>query len=330
MFLKRYSFLSVLVSILLASCGVETAKPFRKQHLFIASDCLDHTDAGLFKGFEKNNRIKIHIRHFTADSLNQILTEQGYNTEFDAVILSSVYDMNELNKKGVFQRLHDDSIPETLPFKHRSASRKFFGIGIDPYIILTKDDSVSRVRSYRDLTKKSRWCSDLDGPSNWFPFYAVIAQKIDPKSKYNAVDWIAHFMDNKEAQLAEEDSISVCKTVFTTYSRYRTSDLFKSMEFKKHRIIFPNQRSGGTYFNMPCYGVIKQARNYTNAIAFLRYIIREPANKRLNYQLSMFPLIHEKEGSVPYQNIRFKKYSLSPVRLTANYDRLINILLIVD
>jgi ABC-type Fe3+ transport system substrate-binding protein len=330
MLLKRYSSLLILLSILLASCGIETAKPFRKQHIFIATDCLDPSDSKLFKGFEKNYRIKIHIRHFTADSLKDILSEQGHNTEFDAVILSSVYDMNDLNQKGVLQRLPDDSISEALPIKHRSVSRTYFGIGIDPYIIFTKDDSISRVRAYRDLTKKTTWCTDLKTSSDWFPFYAVIAQKIDPKEKYNAVDWIGQFIENMDSQLSEEDSISGCKSVFTSYSHYRSGQIFKNKYFKDHQVIFPNQRSGGTYFNMPCYGVIKQARNYSNAITFLRYILKEPVNKRLNFRLSMFPLINEKTGSIPYQNTRFKKYSVSPVRLTSNYDRLKNILRIVD
>jgi ABC-type Fe3+ transport system substrate-binding protein len=330
MFPKRFSFLLIIVSVLLTSCGIETAKPFTKQHLFIASDCLDFTDTVLFNGFEKFKHIEVHIRRFTPDSLKNILKDEGYNTEFDAVILSSVYDMDQLNKAGLLQKLKDESFPENLPIKFRSASRKFCGIGVDPYVILTEDDSLSKVRSYKDLTSKTKWCTDLNGQSDWFPFYAAIAQKIDPKEKYNAIDWIGHFLRNKDKEFGESDSTTYCRTILTRYSHFRSNQVFKTKEFKDHRIIFPNQRSGGCYFNMPCYAVIKQARNYSNAIEFMRYLLLEPVNKRLNFRLSMFPVIKETNSSISYQNIRFKKYAVSPVRLTSNYERLINILRIID
>lgn len=318
------------LSVLLVSCKIETAKPFHKQHLFIATDCLDFSDTILFKGFEKNEKIEIHIRHFSPDSLRKVLKRDGYNSEFDAIILSSVYDMYQLSKQGSLQQIPDESFPTELPVKYRSASRSYCGIGIDPYVVLTKDDSLSRVRSYKDLTNKTTWCTDLTGSSNWYPFYAAIAQKIDPKEKYNAVDWIDNLLENKEKQISENDSVSMCRTVLTTYSHYLSNKRFKAKQFKDHQVIFPNQRSGGSYFNMPCYAIVKQARNYTNAIVFLNYLLKEPVNKRFNFRLSMFPLINETNSSIPYQNIRFKKYSVSPVRLTSNYDRLINILAIID
>lgn len=329
MLLKRFSFLILLLGILVTSCGIETARPFKKQHLFIASDCLAFRDTILFRSFEKNQKIEVHIRHFSADSLKTILKVQGYNTEFDAVIFSSVFDMNELHAEGTLQKLTDESLPESLPIKYRSRSRTFCGIGIDPYVIVTKDDSTSRVRSYKDLIHETKWCSDLDGSSDWFPFYAVITNKIDPKAKFNAVDWISNFLDNKERQRDEADSIAGCKTVFTTYSNYRSKKIYREKQYKDHQVIFPNQRSGGTYYNMPCFAIVKQARNYTNAISFLKYIMVESVNKRLNFRLSMFPLIKQTDSSIPYQNIRFKKYSISPVRLTANYERLKNILKII-
>lgn len=330
MFTKRFFFLLVILSVLLSSCGIETAKPFRKQHLFIASDCLDIKDTILFKGFEKYEQIEIHIRHYRSDSLKALLKREGVNTEIDAVILSSVYDMHQLSRAGLLQSQKEITFPSNVSLDHRSASGDYCGIGIDPYVLFSKDDSLSRVRSYRDLANKTKWCTDLEGPSDWFPFYAAIAQKISPKEKYTALDWIRHFLENKEKGISENDSTTLCSVVLTTFSHTRSNKTFTSKKFKDHRVNFANQAFGGSYFNMACYGIVKQARNYTNALSFLHYLFEDPVNKRLNFRLSMFPVLDTRDSSVPYQNIRYATYSVSPLRLTSNYDRVITILGILN
>jgi spermidine/putrescine-binding protein len=328
--LKGSIFSFITACLVLTACKVEKARPFKKQHLYIASDCLTYKDSSLFRTFEKRWKVDVHIFNFSTDSLEEVLISEGINSAYDVVILSSVYDMHEFNEKELLQRIPEESFPKELPLKYRSKSRKWCGLGIDPYIILTKDDSVNRVRSYRDLSTKSNWCTDLKKNNQWYPFYAVIAQKIDPKSTFSAVNWITNFTKKRSKIFAETDSVQQCNTVLTNYSQYRKNELFRSKFYKKHQVIFPNQRSGGTYFNMPCFAVVKQARNYTSAIKFLNYLFIESVNKRINFHWSDFPLVMNKQSAIAYQNIRFKKYNVSPIRLTSNYDRVKNILGITD
>lgn len=266
----------------------------------------------------------------TADSLRKRLHSEKLNTEIDAVILASPYDMVHLEKSDFIQHLSEDKIPDNLPTKFISRSRKWIGLGCDPYVIVSVQDTLKKVKTYKNLAESTKWCTNLASNSEWYPFYSAIVNRINSTSKYNALDWIRNFNDNKLAVLQENDSTSACSILLTSYSKFRKSPTVLNSQFKKGKLIFPNQRTGGSYYSMPTFAVIKQARNFSNAVKFLDYLTIETVNKRLNFNWLIFPIISSKESSFSYQNSRFKKYTISPVRLTENYERINNILNTID
>ena len=313
-----------------SSCKIEKARPFKKQYLIIASDCLEVKDTVLFKSFKSHSGIHVRILPMSADSLIRRLKLEKQNTEIDAVLLSSIYDMVRLEKMNHLQKFNNESVPKNLPKKVISKSFKYIGIGIDPYIIVSKGDSLNKVRSYSDLIEKTKWCTNLTSASDWYPFYATIASKIKPKNKYTPLDWIKNFTKNKQSEIQEIDSTTNCSLFFTKYSLYMKSEIFSNQLFKNGKLIFPNQRNGGSYYSMATYGVVNQARNYINALQFMDYIIIETVNKRLNFRFKMFPIINSKESVFRYQNNHFKEYAISPIRLTDYFDQVKNIMSILD
>jgi hypothetical protein len=56
----------------------------------------------------------------------------------------------------------------------------------------------------------------------------------------------------------------------------------------------------------------------------------ETVNKRLNFRLKMFPLVNSKQSVFRYQNNRFKKYAVSPIRLTDYFNQVKIILSILE
>lgn len=311
----------------LTACNLEKARPNKNQYLIIASDCLESKDASLFKTFKKLEGIKVCILHLSADSIQRKIKSEGINCEIDAVILTSVYDMNNLDKSNLLQVISNENFPANLAKKHISKTKTWAGIGVNPYVIFTKDDTLQKIKSYRNLLNKLTWYSDLKTESNWFPFYSFIVKKIDPKSKFNAKNWITQFENNKQNSTTYSDSIGPCKVYLTTYSTYRKSITEKKPIYKKGKLVFPNQHIGGNYYNMVCFGIVKQAPNFTNGIKFFNYISLKTVNNRLNNTLNNFPINFDESSIYAYQkNFRFKKYSASPVQLVTNYDRLKKIL----
>ena len=314
---------STMMLVCLIACNLEKARPNKNQYLIIASDCLKSKDVKLFKNFKKSDGINIRIIHLSADNIKYKLRTEGLNSDIDAVILASIYDMNNLDKAQLLQTLPVESFPKQLPTKHISQSKRWAGIGIDPYVFYSIDDTLQKIKTYRNLLKGSRWSSDLTNETNWFPFYSFIARKIDPKSTFNAQSWITQFESNKQNRQSFSDSLGPCKIHLTTYSNYRESQADKKSIYKKGRLIFPNQHIGGSYYNMVCFGIVKQAPNFTNSLKFFQLILTKAVNDRLNNVFYKFPINADEASIYSYQqNLRFKKYHVSPVQLVSNYDRL--------
>ena len=311
----------------LIACNLEKAHPNKNQYLIIASDCLKSKDAKLFKNFKKSAGIKVRIIHLSADSIKHKLRTEGLNSDIDAVILASIYDMNNLDKSNLLQVISNDNFPSNLAKKHISKTKTWAGIGIDPYVFYSIDDTLQKIKTYRNLLKENRWSSNLTNETNWFPFYSFIERKIDPKSTFSAQAWITQFESNKQNRKSFSDSLGPCKIHLTTYSNYRESLADKKSIYKKGKLVFPNQHIGGSYYNMVCYGIVKQAPNFTNGVKFFQYILLKSVNDRLNNALNMFPINSYESSIYSYQqDLRFKKYHTSPVKLVSNYEKLKNIL----
>lgn len=314
------SFLWFFLICSFSACTIEEARPSKKQEIVIASDCLESKDATLFESFEKSFGIHVKIQHFSADSLQQLLMEEGVETEIDAVILASIYSMNQLDKSKLLHVIPNKKFPEQLEKNYRSKKSTWTGIGIDPYVIAVPTNSSYKIADYKDLLDNSNTFYSLPSPDFWFPFYASIIYGMDTKDKGNSIDWLKKMKKNSQEYISMNDTIASNSIILSSYSEFNRN---KSKELK---VIFPNQSIGGSYYNMSCFGIVNQARNYENAITFFDYLLNESVNKRLNNHWKKFPVITSKKSFYSYQNSSFKKSETSPIFLTYYYNRILKII----
>jgi hypothetical protein len=315
-----------IFSVLIAGCRLETAKPSSKQYLLLATDCLNSKDHFLFKSFEKQSGIKVRILHLSTDEIVTKLKTEGINTEIDCILLSSVVEMDRISHLKTLQKIASDSLPEVLGTKYISKDRSWFGLGFDPYVIVTLGESSRKIRDYSDLKTVDSWCTDLQSKKELFPFYAYVAHKTQPTSLISEEEWIDNFNAKKIKTLEKADTLIYSTVLFTKYSSFLTKSNNTLKVYKKGKVLFPNQRHGGVYYDMPCFAIVKQARNFTNAMFFLRAIYTYRLNGKINRQLNTFPLSPDAAIKGSYQTIRFKRYSRAPIQLTETYSDVQNIL----
>ena len=314
------SFFWLFLVFCFSACSIEEARPTKKQEIVIASDCLDPKDETLFKSFEKSFGIQVKIHHFSADSLKKLLVQEGVDTEIDAVILASTYSMYLLDNSNLLQVIKKEKFPKQLEKNFRSKKSTWAGIGIDPYVVAVSKDSCNKIVEYKDLLEKSNTFYSLQTADFWNPFYASIAQRMGKKNKRNSADWIKKMRENAKEFISMNDTIASNSIFFSSYS------VLNLKKDKKLKLIFPNQLTGGSYYNMACFGIVKQARNYENALAFFGYLLNESVNKRLNYHWKKFPVLSTKTSFFAYQNSAFKKSETSPVFLDCHYKSPLKIL----
>ena len=314
------SFFWLFLVFCFSACTIEEARPNKKQVILIASDCLESKDVTLFHSFEKFSGIKVKIRHFTADSLKQMLVQEGVDTEIDVVILASTYSMCQLDNSNLLHKIKKEKFPKQLEKNYRSKKSTWAGIGIDPYVIAVSKDSSNKIDEYKDLLEKSNTFYSLQTADFWNPFYASIAQNMGKKNKRHSADWIKKMRENAMEFISMNDTIASHSIFLSSYSEL---NLKKNKALK---LVFPNQLTGGSYYNMVCFGIVNQARNYENAITFFDYLLNESVNKRLNNHWKKFPVLSSKKSSYSYQNSSFKKSGTSPLFLISYYNRIHKIL----
>jgi len=312
MLILRFIGLSLLISLgFLYSCGIEPAHAFKKQRLIIASDFIKSKDKSLFASFEKEHAIEIIVHYMTSDSISKRLKEEGYSTEIDLVILKSSFDMCQLQDEGRLQKiLLEENRPVTSP-KFNSKELDWFGISIDPYIIVHSDDSLGKILNYTDLSKKNSWMTNLKDDKELNPLIAGFSNRIRSQADSIKSTWFQSFFAKKVPFKVARDSSFNLTPILTLYSSfYSDSSLYKS-NYKKGKVNYPNQSKGGTFYSLRAVGIVKQARNYTNACLFIQYLTQEGVNQRINNWWNTFPISSSMNRSYTYQNIRYKRYPIA-------------------
>lgn len=313
-------FLASYTLIVSPSCEVKTAKVTSPQTLVIASDCLFPKDTILFVGFAKKNHLSIRIEHLSWRAILKKIRTEKLNTNLDALILSSSYSMLQLASSNVLQRVEN----ETIPSQFFSKSKTWAGIGIDPYIFVSKDDTLNRLIDYNSLIRYTCWEAQPRNSTEWSPFFAALNHQLGKKNRALKRKWYLAPVPTANAQAIKQDSSQRvgCPIFIGNYSKIADSLTGEVTINRGELLVFPNQESGGTFYNMHCFAIVKQAQNFQYATEFFNYILLESVNKRLNNQWKTFPLFSNKMSLYPYQNMRFELYSKSPMRLLNHFNRL--------
>lgn len=321
--LFKYLFIISFVSLVFTSC-IDTAKIPKDQIVTVYTDCLNKDDVPLFRRFRKKEHIRVKIIHLPVDSILQIIQKEGYNTKADVVILKSLYDMQRVTKVDILQRLRSWKLDELVDKKFKSKNNTWFGIGVDPYVFVAKNDTISTIAEFGELLHKknyNKWSTNLETSTDLVPMLAPILQK---KKRSDAIEWYMDFLENDYVQAKENDkdgvSLITTDVLVTNYTSYAAmSKRNDSTDFHMH-LTFPNQNKKGTFYNLICAGVVKQARNYENARLLLEYLSTSYMNEKLNDRWNTFPISLQTRTHVyAYQNTSFKIYKGSNARILVNY-----------
>ena len=316
----------------LSSCIIETAKAPSKQSVTIYTDCLSKKEILFFKKFQKKEHIKVKIVHLPTDSILKKIKKQGYNSTADVILMKSLFSIYKADKLDLLQPWKSTKMKELILPHYHSKQNTWFGVGIDPYVFVAKNDSVSTINSMGDLLYTEvmdKWSSDLENATDLTPLLAPILKK---KTRLGAKDWYYEFKRNQHSQSNELDNegipIMTTDVLMTYYSSYlKMSERNDSTDLQL-QLLFSNQKQRGAYYNMHCIGIVKQARNFENAKLLVEYLSSPETNEKLNNLWKCFPIsLHSKIHPFAYQNTFFKIATISHQRMMANYPHLEKIIL---
>ena len=322
---KFIIYIALILSV--SSCMVKTAKVPKKQIVVVYSDCLNSKDLHLFKSFRKKQKISVKIINLPTDSIIYKLKKDQYNTTADVVILKSLFGIYKAQKADLFQPWKSWKMNELINKNFKSPRNTWFGIGIEPYIFIAKNDTISTLNSIGDLLyqkNQDKWSTDLENSSELVPLIAPILQN---KKRSESLDWMRDFTKFQHQDQNKKDKNGIPKmttdVLLTTYGSFvKMSERNDSLD-SQLKLIFSNQKKKGAFFNLHCTGIVKQARNYENAKLLIEYISTNSTNEKLNNLWKTFPIgLHKRKHNYAYQNTFFKIYPCSINQTLINYKQL--------
>ncbi len=295
----------------MVSCGLETARPSKEQELVIASDFLTKNDLLLFHSFEEKYGVTIRLKSISSDSIHKHLNHYGYASRIDLVFLRSALDFCELESENLLHSIDNNTLSTRIPEKYQGKNGSWFGLSIDPYIIVHRKDSVSSISNYKDLLKFPVWTTNLRESNQLEAFYTGILHR-GRSNKQQTVEFVESLETKRTKIKRSIDSTFTFPPLLTNYSAFYSDTNVMRSRYKKLKLIFPNQRNGGTMFELRAISIVKQATNYTNALEFVFYLSEEGNNQRINNWWNTFPVGASLDRSFEYQNQRFKLFSTAP------------------
>ncbi len=321
------------VTILLAanSCLIETAKAPIKQYVNIYTDCLVKSNIKLFASFSKKERIRVRIIHLPTDTILSRLKKQKYNAFADIVILKSVFNMYQMQKEQLMQPVKSSKIDELIAANYKAEDNTWFGIGVDPYVFVSKNDSSTIISEFGDLLKSSnmdKWSTNFKATKELVPMLAPFLFK---KKNSAAKKWYYDFLANQHTQevTKNRNGIPIITTdvLLTSYSIYSKMAHKKDSITKNFNLHFSNQAKIGSYYNLICAGIIKQARNFENAKLLLEYISTAQINEKFNNYWNTFPISgSSRKHRFNYQNAYFHLCKQKTSKIIINYPTIANII----
>ena len=267
----RFFYWSLLVFALTA-CSVPSAAPEEEPSLVIATDHTSAADSILFRKFEKQFDAKVKIRQMSADSLINLFSKGPYNTGIDVVIMHQLYDMRKLTQKNIFETIElDELTTEGIS----NSPRTIFGIGIDPFIAVTKSDFRWDINIYDDLSK-TQFINNFSQKSQAH-FFAPFEQKMTRAKTFNRIQKI---LDKSiEPKNYKGDSVDV---ILCSYSQYLNRSPKDSLWNDYSKIHFPNSKTSGVFYDLISIGIVDQSSHYDLSVQFLNWINQKSMNKEFN------------------------------------------------
>jgi ABC-type Fe3+ transport system substrate-binding protein len=298
MFKKIFFYLAV--SWVLQSCSTEVAKPLPHQHIVLASDFLTKKDLPVFKQFTKKFGIKIYIISLSEQQLIEKLNKEKTATRIDAILLSSLVGMEKANRLNALQMTLKNPI---------------VAIGFDPYIYTIVNDSLNIKASYRGVFASDNW-SSLSTKTNYFTPMLAEVKELLRKKKSDFPTWFKQFFKHKYNQ----DTAVNNSAVISKYSDFMALDYSTR---KKITLLFPNEI---TYTDLATFAIVKQARNYSNALLLRRAIQQEKMNRIIAAKGDFFPLESATKSRFAYQNRTINWAVKNPLLTLKNFTSIAQLL----
>lgn len=300
------------------------------------------TDLQLFDTFTEQTGIQVNIIEGSEDELLARLQAEGANSPADVFITVDGGRLHRAVEAGLFQPVDSEILETRVPEKSQHPDNLWFGLTSRARVIFYNIDSglPDGVADYEDLANPELDNSICIRTSSNIYNVSLMAELIDALGEEAAEAWAAGVTENlaRDPQGGDTDQLRAlaageCQlAVSNTYywGRLKSSSNPDDVAVAdKLAFIYPNQDNRGTHVNISGAGVLVNAPNPENGVAFLEYLVSDEAQKTLADGNNEFPIVEGVTIDGPIgaftdfkiSDVNVSVYGTNAAAATAVYDR---------
>lgn len=274
LFFKFLSFLVLLIA--LESCSIPEVQPSSKSVIVLASDFLYPRDSALFLNFEKQQNIKVKIKHLSTDSIISHFAHYRYNSQFDGVLMHSTYSLYKLSKEKVLHPL--SSQLEQAPKGAKSPKNDWLVFGLDPYVIDFGRGETKNI-AYNEFTHDVSWEPVLTKDES-AAFFASVLHQFGRNNIHKSVKWLQEMKDHMRLS---ESTDTLPKASFTLTR-------FSHAQRVYNHFVLPTQGRIGVFYDGIGVASIQHSKKYAEITALQLYLMKGFNNQAITGKLFLFPI----------------------------------------
>ena len=258
-----------------------------------------NTDDELYDGFTEQTGIKVNLIEGKADELIERIKSEGANSPADILITVDAGRLWRAEQADIFAPVESEILTKNIPAHLRDPNNLWFGYSKRARVIMYNKDKVdpTQIATYEDLADPKWKGKFIVRSSGNIYNQSLVAGMIEEKGEQATAEWIKGLVANfarppqgNDTSQIEDIAAGVGDvTIANTYYLARYEDNLEV--FDKVGIIFPNQEDRGSHVNISGAGLLKNAPNKDNAIAFLEYLASPKAQEFLALGNNEYPVV---------------------------------------
>jgi iron(III) transport system substrate-binding protein len=292
------------LALLAVSAGCGRGQQGDEKFLNIYSARHYQSDDELYRAFTDATGIRVRRIEGTDDALIERIVQEGAASPADILFTVDAGRLWRAEQAGVFQGVESPVLRQRIPAQLRHPEGKWFGFSSRARLIFFDKTRIDgdAIRRYEDLADP-RWVGELCIRSGHNIYnLSLMASMIAAHGVEEAEAWargvVANFARNPQggdtdqirAVAAGECGIAVANSYY--FARLmNSSDPADQALVERVGWIFPNQDDRGTHVNISGAGIVVNARNSAEALAFLEFLATAEAQTRFAQGNNEYPVV---------------------------------------
>lgn len=311
------------------------AMPVAAEELNLYSARHYDTDLQLYDAFTAATGVKVNLIEGSGDEIQARIEAEGANSPADLLVTVDAGRLHRAEAAGLFQPVESEILTARIPASLRHPDNLWFGLTTRARVIFYdvesgKPDGLDSYEDLADPAYKGEIC--MRTSSNIYSV-SMMAELIEVLGEEAAETWARGFGENLarapqggdtdqlRAVAAGECSLAISNTYY--WGRLKSSSNPEDVAVADAlAFIFPNQEGRGTHINVSGAGVLKNAPNKDNAVAFLEYLVSDEAQQILADGNNEYPVVEGVTITGPMKDFtEFKASDLNASLLGENAAR---------